>query len=78
MLETGAVKQQVEHSSPAEVTFVIRLDGPSWHVADHRGDAGGIFTTLDAALTFARRESARFGSARVVIVGAGPASERAA
>jgi hypothetical protein len=53
----------------AERTFFIRPDGSLWHVEDHRGDAGGIFTTLDAALTFARRECGRHASVRLVIRG---------
>jgi hypothetical protein len=50
-------------------TFVIRPRGGIWEVEDARGDAGGLFVTLAAALTFARREAARAPSARVVILG---------
>jgi len=73
-LDTGAVVPRAMRFSPAEKTFVIRPHGRLWHVADDRGEAGGLFTTLDAALTFARRESANAGSARVVIVGGDPES----
>jgi hypothetical protein len=63
-LETSVAEPPSTRFSTSERTFVIRPHGPIWQVADDRGNVGGIFATLGAALKFARWESAR-----VVIVG---------
>jgi hypothetical protein len=69
MLNIAVAEPPSMRFSAAERTFVIRPHGPIWQVADDRGNVGGIFATLGAALKFARWESAHVGSARVVIVG---------
>lgn len=56
------------HFSRATKTFVVRLQGPFWFVADQDRNAGGIFASLRAALKFARWESAHEPSASVVIL----------
>jgi hypothetical protein len=63
--------------SPARRTFTIRLRGTIWDVVDDRGDAGGVFATLQAAIRFARGECAGEPSARLVIVGAAAAARAA-
>jgi len=51
-------------------TFFIRFRRGLWEVEEERHEKGGLFATLAAALSFARREAARASNARLVIVGA--------
>lgn len=53
--------------------FIIRASRASWSLEDNRGEVGGLFTTLNAALEFGESEQRRAGgSIRVVL----PSEER--
>ncbi len=61
------------HFSPAQQTFTISRRGGVWHVTDEQASVGGFFVTLEAALTFVRRELAVGASAHTIIVGSAAA-----
>lgn len=48
--------------------FVIRANRASLSLEDNRGEVGGVFTTLNAALEFGESEQRRVGgSIRIVV-----------
>lgn len=60
---------------PSASRIVIRPTGRVWSLEDETRQVGGLFTTLDAALAFARTEQLHGAGAIRIVVG-GEASAR--